>query len=86
MTTKKLIILSALPLIGCTQLMQGQEQPVISKSSKDGIYFTTCSGAVEDWASCNNKAMRICSSGYSALNRIENTTGTKRELTFQCNK
>ena len=72
--------------MGCAQLMHGQEQPVITKSTKDGVYFTTCSGAVEDWASCNNKAMRVCRNGYTEMNRIESSTGTKRELTFQCNK
>lgn len=71
-------------IAGCAQLMKGQEQPVIAK--KDGIYYTSCSGAVEDWASCNNKAVRTCNGDYQVLSKYENSTGTKRELTFQCNK
>ena len=83
---KKRIILITLALTGCTQLMNGQEQPVIRTNVKEGIYYTTCSGAVENWASCNNKAVKTCSNGYQVLSKDENSTGTKRELTFQCNK
>jgi hypothetical protein len=71
-------------LSGCQQLLEGQQQPV--RSLKNNIYFTSCSGAVEDWASCNNKAMNTCTAGYVVIKKDENSTGTLRELTFQCNK
>lgn len=75
-------------LTGCENLMHGQTQPVISKLSRDKgeYYFTTCSGAVEDWASCYDKASRTCDKNYVVLNRVDNFKGTQRELTFQCKK
>lgn len=81
---KTLIILSF--LVGCSTLNNpsGALQPVITKSLKEKIYFTTCSGAVEDWGSCNYKAQSTCSNGYSAINKFESAVGGRRELTFQC--
>jgi hypothetical protein len=73
-------------LVGCNQLIKGQEQPVVSTDIKQGIYSVTCAGAVEHWGSCFRKANQKCEQGYKALNQNENSTGTKRELTFQCNK
>ncbi len=81
---KKLIGLIALTFIGCAQLQHGQIQPVIFKDAKNKIMYTTCSGAVEDWASCFNKAKGTCSKGYEILDQKENAQGGKRELTFQC--
>ena len=78
------VLFLGLLLTGCQQLLQGQQQPV--KVLKDGAFYTSCSGAVENWASCNNKAQATCKNGYQVLNKDENSTGTKRELTFQCNK
>ena len=76
--------LSFIGLVGCDQLLHGQEQPV--KLLKTNTYFTGCGGAVETWASCNNKAMNTCPAGYVVIRKDENSTGTVRELTFQCNK
>ncbi len=59
-------------------------QPVTYKNVKDKIYFTTCSGAVEDWGSCFSKAKRTCTSTYDVLSKSESATGGRRELTFQC--
>ena len=73
-------------LTGCAQLMHGQQQPVIKASAKENIYFTTCSGAVEDWGSCNTKAKNTCATGYDVVKRFESAVGGRRELTFQCNK
>ncbi len=73
-------------MVGCAQLMKGQEQPVITKNAKDGTFFTTCSGAVENWSSCNSKAMRTCSNGYQIVEKTENANGGFRTLTFQCKK
>ena len=73
----------ALALSGCAQLMQGQEQPVVAK--KEGVYYTTCSGAVENFGSCNKKAMATCSKGYSVLDKFQDSNGTMRSLTFKCN-
>jgi hypothetical protein len=68
---KNLIITSVFFLCACSQLMQGQQQPVTYKNLKEKIMFTTCSGTVEDWGSCNNKAQRSCTNGYAILNRHE---------------
>jgi hypothetical protein len=77
-----LILLST----GCAQLMNGQMQPVTVKDYKQQIMFTTCSGTVEDWGSCSQKAAKSCEKGYEVLNRFESAVGGRRELTFQCKK
>ncbi len=81
---KFLVLLLAFFLNGCDQLLRGQEQPVLPRA--DGNYFTACGGAVETWSTCNLKAQRTCSSGYSVIKKDENGSGTVRELTFKCNK
>gem|GEM_PF-345622 len=81
---KQLFLVLVLLVSACAQLMHGQEQPVIQKSVKEKIFFTTCSGGAEDWQSCNMKAGRTCNAGYIALNRFETVLGGRRELTFQC--
>jgi len=85
---KKILLVSLLAFVGCAQLQHGQEQPVLRKMSKDKgeYYFTTCAGAVEDWASCYDKASRTCNKNYVVLSKEDNNRGTKRELTFQCKK
>ena len=77
-----LIVLLA--LTGCAQLMNGQVQPVVMK--KEGVYFTTCSGAAENHASCNRKAMATCVNGYNTLDKFQDTQGAHRSLTFECKK
>ena len=69
-------------LTGCAQLSKGELQPVENRGQ--GTYFTTCSGAVEDWNSCNRKAKDTCKNGYEILNKYENSVGGRRELTFLC--
>ena len=81
---KNLYFIFVVFLIGCAQLMQGQQQPV--RPLKDNMYFTSCSGAVENWASCNNKAQATCQNGYLVVRQNENATGTVRELIFECKK
>lgn len=80
--------LNALILLvaGCAQLQHGQAQPVVSKFSKEkGEYhFTSCSGAVEDWASCYSKARNTCPKGYVVIEQTDNANGGFRNLTFQC--
>ncbi len=73
-------------LAGCAQLMSGQEQPVVVKNAKENIYYTTCSGAVEYWGSCYNKAARTCNKNYAILEKIEDAQGAIRTLTFGCKK
>jgi hypothetical protein len=73
-------------LSSCQQLMKGQEQPVIYKSTKEKIMFTTCSGTVEYWGTCFEKAKNTCPNGYVILEKNENPTSGSRDLTFQCNK
>jgi hypothetical protein len=82
----KLYILSFLLLSACAQLMNGQVQPVKIVDPNKSIYSTTCSGAVEDWGSCSQKASQTCKKSYEVLKRFENPVGGFRELTFQCNK
>jgi len=82
---KYLFFVLALLVSACSQLMHGQEQPVIQKSTKEKIFFTTCSGSVEVWGTCNQKAARTCQGGYHVLDKFESAVGGRRELTFQCN-
>ena len=79
---KSTALVLALFVAGCAQLMNGQEQPVITK--KDNSYYTTCSGAVETWSSCYNKASRTCEKGYAILEKTENANGGFRTMTFKC--
>jgi hypothetical protein len=81
---KNLIIISTFFLCACSQLMQGQQQPVTYKNLKEKIMFTTCSGSVEDWGSCNNKARNACPSGYDVIKRHETAINGTREITFKC--
>ena len=80
---KKLLLCAVFLLSGCAQLMHGQEQPVVARN---GVYFTTCAGAVEDWPSCYEKASRTCSGKYEIITKGDNSRGTQRDLTFQCKK
>ena len=81
----KLFLMAApILLAGCAQLMHGQQQPVIEKGNN--TYFTTCSGTVEDWGSCNRKANKTCPNGYNTVDKFESAVGGRRELTFSCNK
>ena len=82
----KLLLVVLVVLSGCAQLQHGAIQPVVTKDAKNGIYFTTCGGAVEDWPSCYDKASATCNGKYDLITREDNNRGTKRELTFQCKK
>jgi hypothetical protein len=77
------LVLSVL-LVGCAQLVNGQIQPVVLK--KDNVYFTSCSGAVENMASCNRKAMETCTNGYNIIDKFQDGQGAHRSLTFECKK
>lgn len=81
---KYFMIGSLLLLSACQQLMHGQEQPVIQKSVKEKIFFTTCSGSVEYWGTCDSKAKTTCNNKYQVINKFESAVGGRRELTFQC--
>jgi hypothetical protein len=85
---KNLMSFLVLGLVGCAQLQHGQEQPVVSKMSRDKgeYYFTTCAGAAEGWSDCYAKAHRTCPTGYTVLSTFDNNKGTQRDLTFQCKK
>ncbi len=71
-------------LSGCAQLMSGQIQPVVKKGNN--VYSTTCSGAVENMADCNRKAMATCTNGYNILDKFQDAQGAIRSLTFECKK
>ena len=83
---KLLSLVLSMLLMSCTAINNPQRamQPVVYVSLKEKIYFTTCSGAVEDWSSCAEKARETCSTGYQHLKRYESPVGGRRELTFQC--
>lgn len=78
------VVIAVIALSGCAQLKKGEMQPVKRVDVKEEIYFTTCSGMVEDWASCNRKAMQTCAKGYDLLRKDENITAARREFTFKC--
>ena len=78
------VSLFAVALVGCDQLLHGQQQSV--KLLKNNMYSTSCGGAVETWGNCNNKAMITCPSGYVVIKKNENGTGTLREIIFECKK
>ena len=78
--------MSLILLTACAQLAHGQLQPVKLQDAKNSIYFTTCSGAAEDWASCFGKASSTCNSRYVSVDRFESAVGGRREFTFKCNK
>jgi hypothetical protein len=80
-----LIVALMFALSACAQLKRGELQPVKRVDVKEPIYYTTCSGMVEDWGSCNKKAMKTCPNGYSVLSKNENPTSSSREITFRCN-
>jgi hypothetical protein len=73
-------------LSACSSLMnpEGALQPVQVSDAKQQLMFTTCSGAVEDWGSCNRKANKSCVKGYEIVKKLETPIGGKRELTFKC--
>jgi uncharacterized protein YceK len=82
---KLFIVALVFGLSGCASLMRGSEpQPVRVIDDKQQIMFTTCSGAVEEWGSCNSKARKACANGYEAVKKEESPVGGKRELTFKC--
>jgi hypothetical protein len=80
----RILIVFVLLLHGCAQLMNGELQPVKIKDPNKSIFSTTCGGAVETWASCNDKAMRTCSKGYAVIDKLEDSNGLRRELSFKC--
>lgn len=80
------LLVLILSLSGCYALSNpnGAIQPVKPKDAKNNIYFTTCSGTVEDWPDCHAKAKATCKSNYEILEKAESPVGGKREITFQC--
>lgn len=79
-----LFITCWLLLSSCGQLMQGQIQPVVMRESN--LYYTTCSGMAENMASCNKKAIDTCPNGYLIIEKIQDSQGVIRSLTFECKK
>lgn len=79
----KLLLLNFLLLTSCAQLINGQEQPVIQYRDIK-TFKTTCSGAAEDWGSCNRKASRTCANGYEVVDRASDSNGLVRQLIFTC--
>lgn len=77
-----LILIVTLLVAGCAQLMKGQQQPVVAKGQ--GLYFTTCSGTVEEWGSCFSKAKQTCVNGYEITSKNEGSVGGRREMEFLC--
>lgn len=83
---KYLLIAIGIILTACAQLQNGAVQPVVLKNAKENIYYTSCSGAVEVWGNCYDKARSTCDKGYEVLLKKEEANGGRREITFQCKK
>ena len=83
MKLNMIVIFAMAGLAGCAQLSKGEMQPVEERGAN--TYYTTCSGTVEEWSSCNRKARNTCKNGYEVLNKFETAVGGRREMTFQCN-
>lgn len=84
----KLLAFISFGLSGCSTMMNpsGSIQPVVDVNAGEQIYFTSCSGSVEDWGSCYKKASQKCVNGYTQIKKVESPVGGKREITFQCNR
>ncbi len=82
---KFLIVLVAL-LSGCAQLTNsgGYVSPVKVVDAKQKIYSNLCSGTVEDWGNCGDRANQTCPNGYEIIKKFQDPVGAKRELTFRC--
>ena len=83
---KLLFVVGVILLSGCQQLMHGAIQPVQTLDAKNGLYFTTCAGVVEDWPSCYDKASATCNGKYDVISKGDNSRGTQRDIKFQCKK
>lgn len=82
----KLLIVLATLLSGCAQLTNsgGYVSPVVMIDAKQKIYSTVCSGTVEDWGNCGDRANKTCTNGYEIMKKIQDPVGAKRELIFGC--
>ena len=85
---KLFAVLIGLSLTACTALSnpQAAAQSVRTLDLKTQTYKATCSGAVEDWPNCYDRAKQTCPNGYAQKERNQSPVGGKRELVFQCNK
>ena len=80
---KSILVITLMLVTSCAQLMKGAEQPVIQY--RDAKTFkTTCSGAAEDWGSCNRKAKRTCANGYQIEEQTQDSYGAIRTMIFSC--
>jgi len=83
----KLLFLSVIfVLSGCAQLRNPQAQPVVVKDVNQQIMYTTCNGLAEDWGTCHSKGMSSCPNSYIVLEKIQESNGIFRSMTFQCKK
>lgn len=80
---KFILISLLLSVSSCAQLKKGAEQPVMQYRDVN-TFRTTCSGTVEHWGSCNDKANRTCSKGYVIVEKNADSNGVIRELIFSC--
>ena len=83
---KLFIIMLPIVLSSCSALSnpQGSLQSARLIDLKSHTYKVTCSGAVEDWSNCYDRATKTCTNGYELKERNESPVGGKRELVFQC--
>ncbi len=65
---KFIMLLVLLVQSSCAQLMKGDIQPV-TQYRDTKTFRTTCSGSVEHWGSCFNKANKTCSNGYQVIEK-----------------
>lgn len=82
-TLNKLFFSYLILLTSCSALKNPQQQPVIPYRDAN-TYKTTCSGSVENWGSCYNKANRTCKNGYKISDKYADSNGVVREMVFTC--
>ena len=83
---KLLAVLLLITLSSCAENgnMSRTLQPVKLLDSTNNTFYTTCSGAVEEWGSCFDKARKTCTKGYEVTDKEESSVNGKRELYFTC--
>ena len=76
---KTMLVIALLGLAGCDML---NTRP--TADNREWIEVS-CSGFA-DWTKCNEKAARMCPSGYDVAGREESVIAQRRIMKFACTK
>jgi hypothetical protein len=79
MMKKTMLVIALLGLAGCDML---NTRP--TADNREWIEVS-CSGFA-DWTKCNEKAARMCPSGYDVAGREESVIAQRRIMKFACTK